>query len=162
VGVTAQRFRRQLPALASEQMLHAVEAFASVTVPFYFFHAGAELHREDFSVAALGVGLVFVALGVPARLGSLVLHHRWRLAHVKLDEMRVAIPLLPTLVFTLVIARILRDEFQISPTLFGALVVYALVTTLLPSVILKAPPMEFDSPEIPPLREGVAEQSVSN
>lgn len=150
-GVAAQRFRRQLPALASEQMLHAVEAFASVTVPFYFFHAGAALHREDVSLGALGVGVAFMTIGVPLRLGSLSLHHRFRLAHVPLDPMRVAVPLLPTLVFTLVIAGILRDEFGIGPTLFGGLVFYALGTTLLPALILKTPPMEFDSPEIPPL-----------
>lgn len=153
VGVAAQRFRLRLPALASEQMLHAVEAFASISVPFYFFHAGAELRREDFTWFALGLGLVFLALGVPVRLAGLVLHHRFRLAAAQQDAMRVAVPLLPTLVFTLVLAGILRDTFGISPTLFGALVVYALGTTLLPALVLKSPPMEFDSPEAPPLLE---------
>ncbi|MBK7092132.1 MAG: hypothetical protein IPH59_10520 [bacterium] len=42
-GVAAQRFREELPAMASEQMLHAVELFASVFVPFYFFNAGLHL-----------------------------------------------------------------------------------------------------------------------
>jgi Kef-type K+ transport system membrane component KefB len=153
VGVAAQRFRRKLPALASEQMLHAVEAFASISVPFYFFHAGAELRPDDFSWPALGLGLVFLAIGVPMRLGSLVVHHRFRLAAAQADALRTAIPLLPTLVFTLVIAGILRERFEISPTLFGGLVVYALGTTLLPALILKSPPLEFDSPEAPPLSE---------
>lgn len=151
VGVAAQRFRRQLPALASEQMLHAVEAFASISVPFYFFHAGAELRPDDFNWPALGLGLIFLAIGVPLRLASLVVHHRFRLADAQADALRTAIPLLPTLVFTLVIAGILRERFGISSVLFGALVVYALGTTLLPAVILKSPPPEFDSPEAPPL-----------
>lgn len=153
VGVAAQRFRSQLPALASEQMLHAVEAFASISVPFYFFHAGAELRPDDFNWLALGLGLVFLAIGVPLRLASLVVHHRFRLAAAQADALRTAIPLLPTLVFTLVIAGILRERFGIGSTLFGSLVVYALGTTLLPSLILKSPPLEFDSPEAPPLAE---------
>lgn len=36
VGVTAQRFRQQLPAIASAEMLHAIELFAGFFVPFYF------------------------------------------------------------------------------------------------------------------------------
>ena len=150
-GVAAQRFRLQLPALASEQMLHAVEAFASISVPFYFFHAGADLRPEDFTWPALGLGLVFLAIGVPLRVASLVGHHHVRLSAAPREALRVAIPLLPTLVFTLVLAGILRERFGIGPTLFGALVVYALGTTLIPALVLKAPPMEFDSPEAPPL-----------
>ena len=142
-------------------MLHAVEAFASISVPFYFFHAGAELRREDFTWLALGLGLVFLAIGVPLRLASLVVHHRFRMAAAQQDAMRVAIPLLPTLVFTLVLAGILREKFGIASTLFGALVVYALGTTLLPALILKSPPVEFDSPEIPPLLEPLAPEGES-
>ena len=40
VGMAAQRFRVHLPAMASENMPHAVESFASLFVPFCFFHAG--------------------------------------------------------------------------------------------------------------------------
>lgn len=38
-GLAAQRLREEMPAQASEQMLHAVEVFASFFVPFYFFGA---------------------------------------------------------------------------------------------------------------------------
>ena len=37
VGMAAQRFRIALPSLASARMLGAVEAFASLFIPFYFF-----------------------------------------------------------------------------------------------------------------------------
>ena len=153
-GVAAQRFRRELPSLASEQMLHAVEAFASISVPFYFFHAGNELRRDDVSWDAFGLGLMFLAVGVPLRLGSVALHRRFRLGEIPVQGLRVTVSLLPTLVFTLVLAGILRERFAIHPTLFGALVFYALGTTLLPAIVLKTPPLEFDSPEAPPLAEG--------
>ena len=53
VGITAQRFRERLPAIASDQMLHAVEVFASFFVPFYFFSAGLHVRHEDFAGEAL-------------------------------------------------------------------------------------------------------------
>lgn len=158
-GVAAQGFRRRLPAIASEQMLHAVESFASISVPFYFFHAGSELRAEDFTWPALGLGLIFLAVGVPLRLASLVVHHRSRSAAAQHHAMRIAVPLLPTLVFTLVIAGILRERFEIDPVLFGALVVYALGTTLVPALIQKTPPLEFDSPEAPRLLEPLPQGS---
>ena len=45
VGVAAQRFRAKLPALSSEKMVDALEAFGSVFIPFYFFVAGTPASR---------------------------------------------------------------------------------------------------------------------
>ena len=58
--------------------------------------------------------------------------------------MRVAVPLTPTLVFTLVLAEILRDGFGIDEALFGGLVVYAALTTILPAMVLRAPRAAFE------------------
>lgn len=107
--------------------------------------------RDDLSLESLALGLIFLALGVPLRLATVLTHRRFRLLENPEQAWRVTVPLLPTLVFTLVIAGILRETFAISPVLFGGLVVYALGTTLLPSLILRTPPPEFDSPEAPPL-----------
>jgi hypothetical protein len=55
------------------------------------------------------------------------LREEWKAA------VRVAAPLLPTLVFTLVLAEIVRDEAFPTPSwLFGALTIYAVVGTLIP------------------------------
>ncbi len=155
VGVVAQRVRERLPAMASERMLHAVEAFSSIFVPFYFFHAGLELRREDFSLHALLVGLAFLAVAVPLRLGLISAHRRLRLGEGLRSSLRVGIPLLPTLVFTLVVAQILRDRFGASPAVFGGLVIYALGSTVLPSILMRTPAQDFDAPRLPPL-EGAA------
>ena len=53
--------------------------------------------------------------------------------------MRVSVALAPTLIFTLVIAGILYQRFHIPEWLYGALLLYAVLTTLLPSFVLKAP-----------------------
>jgi Kef-type K+ transport system membrane component KefB len=151
VGMVAQGFREQLPAMASERMLHAVEAFGSIFVPFYFFHAGLVLRRDDLSLEALAVGAALLVLGVPLRLLLLGIHRRIRFGETLGDSLRVGVPMLPTLVFTLVIAQILREVFSIPPALYGGLVVYALGTTVIPSLVKLAPPPEYESLQIQPL-----------
>lgn len=134
VGMAAQRFRERLPAMASEPMMHAVEMFASVFVPFYFFGAGLNLRREDLDVTALGYGAAFLAVGVPLRFGAVVLHRRLALREGVRASSRVAVAMLPTLVFGLVIAEILRDRFAVPPAVFGGVVLSTIVTTLIPAV----------------------------
>jgi hypothetical protein len=51
---------------------------------------------------------------------------------------RVDIALAPTLIFTLVIAELLRENFSISPQLYGGLLVYATIASILPSLSLPA------------------------
>ncbi|MCC6348221.1 MAG: cation:proton antiporter [Candidatus Eisenbacteria bacterium] len=139
VGMSAQRFRERLPAIASEQMIHAVEMFASFFVPFYFLGAGLQLRREDLSVGALAYGAVFLASMVPLRAGAVVLH-RWLALHESpRTGLRVAVAMLPTLVFGLVIAEILRDRFGVRAEIFGGVILYTIVTTMLPSFFLRRP-----------------------
>lgn len=151
VGVAAQRLRERLPAMASERMLHAVEAFASLFVPFYFFHAGSVLHREDLGLAAAETGLVLLVVFVPFRLLLVNLHRRVRLGEALRASQAVSVPMLPTLVFTLVLAQILRERFDAPAWLYGGLIYYAVGNTLLPSLLFRSPPPEFESPELPPL-----------
>ena len=53
-------------------------------------------------------------------------------------SLRVSIALTPTLIFTLVIAEMLRENFAISPPLYGGLLVYAAIASILPSLVLPA------------------------
>ncbi len=149
VGIVAQRFRERMPAVASEEMLHAVDVFASFFIPFYFFGAGLHLHTDAFTwqSAALGTGL-FVVM-VPVRIASVALHRRISIGEPLTNGWRVGASLVPTLVFTLVTAEILRDEFAASPLVFGALVIYTLGNTILPGFILKAPVADYDDPVLP-------------
>ncbi len=144
VGMAAQRFRTALPSLASARMLGAVEAFASLFVPFYFFHAGLALSREAFSWTSLGLGVAFVALVLPLRLGLVWAHRRLRFGEPLSVGLRIGIPMLPTTVFTLVIVEILRDTFKVSPAILGALVIFAIANTMAPSVLLRKPVPEFE------------------
>jgi len=144
VGITARRMRDQLPLLASDQNLHAVEVFASFFVPFYFFNAGLGISREALSLKALGIGVAFAAISIPVRIGLVLLQRRVRLSEAWSKGMRVAVPMIPTLVFTLVLAQILQEQFQIDDALFGGLVVYAALTTILPAMVFRAPRVAFE------------------
>jgi len=148
VGMAARRFRKRLPAIASERMLHAVEVFASFFVPFYFFHAGLTLEREDFRVPALITGIVFLVLFIPFRAGLTALHRRIALGESFAKSSRIAVSMLPTLVFTLVIALILKERFQVPQYIFGGLIIYTLGNTLIPGLLLHQPPPEFESPHL--------------
>ncbi|MGH7530531.1 MAG: cation:proton antiporter [Gemmatimonadales bacterium] len=149
VGVTAQRFRERLPAMASEQMLHAVEVFASFFVPFYFFYAGLHLRREDFGLGALLTATVFVVTILPLRIALVAAHRRLVIQEPLARGVRIGVAMVPTLVFTLVIAEILRDQFLVSRHVFGGLILYTLVNTLIPGIVLRQPPAEFQVPHAP-------------
>jgi Kef-type K+ transport system membrane component KefB len=142
VGVAAQRFRQELPAMASERMLHAVEMFSTFFVPFYFFRAGLELRRSDFGVGPLLAGAIFLAAAVPLRIAMVALHRRFAMGESLRHGARIGVSMLPTLVFTLVIATILRERYNASSLLFGGLIVYTLANTLIPGLVLGTP-LEF-------------------
>ncbi|MEI2718592.1 MAG: cation:proton antiporter [Gemmatimonadales bacterium] len=150
VGIAARRFREALPAMASERMLHAVEVFASFFAPFYFFVAGAGMRAENFTGTAILTGVLLAVVALPLRIGAVMLHRQVTLRETPRQSIRVAIPMLPTLVFTLVIAGILRDQFNLPSTLFGALITYTLLNTVLPGIVLGTPAPTYDAPELPP------------
>lgn len=160
VGLTAQRFRERLPALTSEQMVHAVEMFASFFVPFYFFRAGLHLRREDFAPDALALGGLFLATMLPFRIALVAVHRRVALGEPLARSIRIGASMLPTLVFTLVLAEILRDRFGVSSAIFGGLIVYTLVNTLIPGFALRTPPPEFEVVRAPVLEHPIPGQSV--
>lgn len=145
VGVVAQQFRKRLPSMVSENMLHAVEVFASFFIPIYFFNAGLHISSDDLNVQAIWIGLGFLLLVIPLRLIMTAVHRRYALGERWWHARRIGIAIIPTLVFSIVIALILRERFQISNGLFGGIIVYALANTLLPSFVFRLPVQELDT-----------------
>jgi len=157
VGIVAQRYRQHMPSMQADRMLFAVESMGSLFIPFYFFHAGLELQRGDFSLLAVGTGLAFCIVVLPFRLYTVALHRRIALKEPIRKGLRVAVPMMPTLVFTLVLAGILRDVYDIPSWLFGGLIVYTIVNTFLPSLLRIETPPEYLEPTLivqtPQIRE---------
>jgi Kef-type K+ transport system membrane component KefB len=147
VGIAARQFRGRLPALSSDRLIHAVEVFASFFAPFYFFGAGAHLRPDMLGLGALLTGAAFVALFVPVRIAIVALHRRLVLGEPLALGRRVATSLVPTLVFSLVLAEILAERFAPPSYLVGGLVAYAVVNTIVPALTLRVMP-GFDEPHL--------------
>jgi Kef-type K+ transport system membrane component KefB len=145
VGVAAQRFQQQIPSVTSERLIGAVELFASFFVPFYFFYSGSLLGREDFSGNAWLLGLVMIVVMIPLRLVVVAGHRRVALKETFRKGSRVAIPMVPTLIFSLVLAQLLREQFAVSSTIYGALIIYALVNSLIVSFSYRTVQPDFST-----------------
>lgn len=137
VGLSARRFRDQLPAMSSDRLLNTVEEFAMVFGPFYFFHAGQELHPSLFDLPSLGLGVGLALVLIPLRgfLGAALQPGRggW----TRRERLRIGTALLPTLVFSIVLLGILRERFELGSPLVGGLFVYTLIDTTLPGYVLR-------------------------
>jgi Kef-type K+ transport system membrane component KefB len=149
-GLAARMLRARMPLLASDGNLRAVRLFATFFVPFYFFSAGTHVPEGALSWNALTLGLLTTAAVLPVRVGIVWLQRRLMFGEPHRSSLRVAVSLAPTLVFTLVLAAILRARFDLSDAWFGALLVYAALNTALPSLVLKMPfdlsPLTADRP----------------
>jgi Kef-type K+ transport system membrane component KefB len=137
-GLVARSLNKRIVTLASAENLDAIRLFASFFIPFYFFHNGLGVPSAALIRASLLYGLVLSALLIPIRLAVVWLQSRFMQHRGHRGSIRVAIALTPTLIFTLVIAEILRENFAVSPPLYGGLLVYATIASILPSLTLPA------------------------
>jgi Kef-type K+ transport system membrane component KefB len=135
-GLVAGLLKTRMTTLASHENLQAVRLFASFFVPFYFFHEGLEVPTGALVLNALFYGLALSIIVLPIRIGKNWVECRYFSGRTSAGGMRVAIALTPTIIFTLVIAGILHESFHIDDALYGGLLVYATISTILPSFVL--------------------------
>jgi Kef-type K+ transport system membrane component KefB len=150
-GVAARQFRDQLPAMSSERMLGAVEAFASVFIPFYFFKAGQQIQLQSLGGWSILAGFVLSAVFISLRLGEVALHRWIVLREGRQHAAKIGIALLPTLVFSLVCVELLRERFIVPEFLLGGVVIYTILTTMLPGFVLKVQAPSFEEPHLDPV-----------
>lgn len=159
-GLVARLLQRRMPLLASHDNLHALRLFSSFFVPFYFFNAGTHVPGDALSLEALGLGVLITLVVLPLRLAVIVLQRRMVFGESLRSSLRVALALSPTLIFTLVLAGIMREHFAVPPVLYGALLFYAAVTTLLPSLVfrkaLDVDPAQYERPDDDAQQKGPA------
>ena len=138
-GLVARMLRLRMPRLASDDNIHALRLFATFFVPFYFFHAGTGISRDALTLEAAGLGLILTLVLLPLRIGMVWLQRRLMFREERGSSLKVSVALAPTLVFTLVLANILHARFDLPGVLFGALILYTVLNTMLPSLLLQAP-----------------------
>lgn len=138
-GLVARLLERRVPTLASPDNLHAVKLFASFFLPFYFFARGTKVPADALSVQALMIGVVLTLVLVPLRASAIWTRRRVLGIDDTRGSLRAAAALTPTLIFTLVLATLLRERGAVSDAQFGGLLLYAGLNTLLPSFVLRVP-----------------------
>lgn len=149
VGLTAVRLRKDLPELSSEKLLGGIELFASFFIPFYFLKAGLHLRAEHFTIRSLGIAAGLLAVVIPLRIARVALHRMFVLGEPWRVGARIGTAVVPTLVFTIVIAEIAQERYGLEDHLFGALIIFTLVNTLVPGFVLRTPTPEYETPEAP-------------
>ena len=141
-GLVARLLERRVPQFSSHDNMRAVKLFSSFFLPFYFFARGAHVPADALTLQALAIGVGFTVVLVPLR--AFAIWTKRRMLGIGPDtggtrsSLRVAAALTPTLIFTLVLATILRERGAITDELFGGLLLYAALNTMLPSFVLRA------------------------
>lgn len=141
-GLVTKRFvqdlRRTLSQRRTNEIIQGIGFFAATFTPFYFFSIGLLLTRKAFSIAIVAAAFLLFIVVSALRLGLVYAYRRRRIhreqAHVSL---RISMMLLPTLVFTVVIAEILLDTFFIPYAVFAVLVIYGILTSMAPLLLAK-------------------------
>lgn len=152
VGMVASQFRHFAGNKKSEKMLYSVEFFFSFFVPFYFFKAGVTISEMEFTWTGITYGLTFIALFLPLRMFTtnfsvkMFLDKEESFVDSQKATSNISTALLPTLIFGIVIALILQENFGVGSEITIGLIIYTIVSSIIPALLLeKAPPEEYDS-----------------
>ncbi|MBN1792942.1 cation:proton antiporter [Candidatus Woesearchaeota archaeon] len=131
---------RHLTQKKGDAIIESFGFFASTFIPFYFFSIGLkiELNLLTYYNVGMAIGLAIVVSAV--KIITIAIHRKVSMKESFLDGMRMGAMLLPTLVFTFVIATLLRRMAMIDDSLFAILMFYGIFTSimglLLPKLII--------------------------
>lgn len=137
VGFTVNFYEQVIAKDPRREFEYATKFFAGFFMPFYFFYAGMKLDSSIFTFQAIAIGLAMVIIVLPIRLFSVVIHRKISLKEKTMEGLPISISLLPTLVFGIVLVEIIRATNYVSANFIGALIVYTIFATLLPSFFLR-------------------------
>lgn len=135
VGLVASSFKKDIFHENEEILFKSLSGFFMVFLPFYFFQAGVKLNFKGFSIEAIQLGLIFLAIFVPLRLMINNSSIRFFLKDFKQMPYSISLSLMPTLIFGLVIAGVLKERQLVGDTVVYGLIFYTLVTSMIPTFL---------------------------
>lgn len=139
-GLVSRRFMKELVnnpdhkhinRSTGRQILEGFNFFAMIFIPFYFFKVGLQINSEVLTLWNIVIGVSLSAVISFVRLLLMTWHRKIRARESIMTASRVSSFILPTLVFTFVIAEILQKSYEISEALFGTLFIYGVMTALI-------------------------------
>jgi Kef-type K+ transport system membrane component KefB len=108
--------------------------FTAIFAPFYFFSVGLRINQSFFELQTIGLAcLLFIGIG-SIRIMTTFGHRRTTIKERPQSSLMVAVLTSPTLLFTFIMADILLLEFGISNAAYNILIMYGLLSAILPMV----------------------------
>ncbi len=135
VGIVGSQFKNKIFKKDQEEIFLNLESFFNVFLPFYFFYAGLKVVFSEISLKALAVAIAFTLIFVPIRILLIRVFLGGLQRKRKESRFNISLSLMPTLVFGLVIVSILKERGILPSYLLYALIIYTVLTSLLPSVV---------------------------
>lgn len=135
VGLVGSRFKHEIFKDNEESIFTSLNSFFNVFLPFYFFFAGLKMPLKNFTWDAAKIGIVLLLIFVPLRIVLNSLSLKYLLKDFVNQSYRVSLSLMPTLIFGLVIAGILIERGEVPTVYIYALIVYTLISSLLPTIL---------------------------
>lgn len=135
VGLVGSRFKHEIFKDNEESIFTSLNSFFNVFLPFYFFFAGLKMPLKNFTWDAAQIGIVLLLIFVPLRIVLNSLSLKYLLKDFVNQSYRVSLSLMPTLIFGLVIAGILIERGEVPTVYIYALIVYTLISSLLPTIL---------------------------
>lgn len=137
VGVIAGQFKKFSKSSNAEHILPSLRMFFSFFIPFYFYHTGLGVGLEIFSIKGIILGLVFLIIFIPIRILTVFSSIKFFIKDNWKDRYPIATALLPTLIFGLVLVSILKERFNIDSDILGGVMIYTIVSSIIPSIVFK-------------------------
>jgi Kef-type K+ transport system membrane component KefB len=136
VGLIGNRFLTKIRTdINEESLLNSLSSFFSVFLPFYFFHVGLSIDYTQITERVLILSLAGFFIFTPFRM--FLIHYGF----FKFDNeeparnyYKVSLSLMPTLVFGLIVSKLIITEAPQYSEAGYALVVYTILTSVLPAL----------------------------
>lgn len=135
VGLIGSRFKKDIFHEDEEFIFKALNSFFNVFLPFYFFYAGLKMPFSAFNAQALYYGVILFLIFIPLRFALNSLSFKLFFKDFLENSYKVSFSLLPTLIFGLVIAGILKERGEVPDKIIYSLIVYTLLSSLFPSAL---------------------------
>lgn len=134
VGLIGNRFKKDIFHEGEDVLFRSLESFFAVFLPFYFFHVGLGIDTGQLTDKTFIYGLAAFFIFVPFRI-FLIQYGILNFEGNKVkDYYKVSLTLMPTLVFGLIIAKIIIEQKPEYQEYAYGLVIYTLITSILPAL----------------------------
>ena len=137
VGVVARRCEFMAPSFQAESALSSLRLFFSFFIPFYFFKSGHAIDITQLTWKGVLTGVVLLLVFVPIRFSSLIYSLRYFHEERWQKMTQISLSMLPTLVFGLVVADILKTDYGLPKEIFAGLMLYTVVVSAFPSFFIQ-------------------------